>query len=325
VKATVNTAAGVVEWKDWPTPEPGPGQVRVRTACCGICATDLEMIAGWPRTGFPVVPGHEWSGVVEALGPGVDRALLGAPCVAENVLADGSEVGFEHPGGYGEYIVTEARNVRVLPAGFDLAAAALIEPLAVCVHGLKRLSLGECRSAVVIGDGPIGLLLLPLLKAARVERVCCIGGRPSRLALARGLGADCMVNYHEHGGDAAAAVRAALGCAPAGVIEASGSAKGMLTALDCAAAQARVLIIGDYGNRQDLVDWNTVLHKELTLAGSNASAGAWDEAVRLAVGGAVPLARLVTAVMPARRCAEAVELVRTARDVVKVVIDWRMK
>ena len=96
MKAIVNTAAGQVQWKDWPTPQPGPGQVRIRTAACGICATDLEMIAGWARTTFPCIPGHEWSGVVDAVGEGVDAKWLGQSCVAENVLADGGEVGFEH-------------------------------------------------------------------------------------------------------------------------------------------------------------------------------------------------------------------------------------
>ena len=86
MKAIVNTAPGRVEWQDCPMPEPGPGQVRIRTAACGVCATDLAMIAGWQRTGFPAIPGHEWSGMVDAVGPGVDCALLGKPCVAENVL-----------------------------------------------------------------------------------------------------------------------------------------------------------------------------------------------------------------------------------------------
>src|ERR1039458_955422 len=101
MNAIVNTGPGCLEWKVWPTPEPGPGQLRVRTAACGICATDLEMVAGWTRTGFPSIPGHEWAGVVDTVGRGVDGALAGKPCVAENVLTDGGEVGFEHPGGYG--------------------------------------------------------------------------------------------------------------------------------------------------------------------------------------------------------------------------------
>jgi len=316
MRAIVNSGPGVIEYCDLPQPEPGPGQVRVRTACCGICATDLEMIAGWARTGFPSVPGHEWSGVVDAVGPGVDTGLAGKPCVAENVLKDGGEVGFEHPGGYAEFLLTEAANVRVLPEGLDLATAALIEPLAVAVRGVGRLGAADRRSALVIGDGPVGLLIVALLHAGGVGGVVCLGGRPKRLALAAALGASSVGNYHE------AAVPA--NAAYANVIEASGSASGMTTALACAAPQGKVLVIGDYGNRQDQVNWNAVLLKELTLVGSNASAGAWDEAVRLAVSGTVPLAGLVSKRYPPDQAAEALASVRTSREVVKNLIDWRM-
>ena len=120
MKAIVNTGPGRLEWLDRPTPPPGNGQVRIRVCACAVCATDLAMIAGWERTGFPAVPGHEWSGVVDAVGPGADGALAGRACVAENVQADGGEVGFEHPGGYGQYLLTDAANVHPLPGDFPL-------------------------------------------------------------------------------------------------------------------------------------------------------------------------------------------------------------
>src|SRR5512140_1427907 len=152
MKALVNTGPGCLELRDWPTPEPGAGQVRIRTAGVGICATDLIMIAGWERTGHPAIPGHEWAGVVDAAGPGVNRKLVGRHCVAENVLSDGGEVGFEHPGGYGEYLVTEARNVQPLPDDFPLPVAALIEPLAVAVRAFRRMRVEDPSAALVFGD-----------------------------------------------------------------------------------------------------------------------------------------------------------------------------
>ena len=208
MKAIVNTAAGRIQWQDRPMPEPGPGQVRIRTAACGVCATDLQMIAGWQRTGFPAIPGHEWSGTVDSVGPEVDRGLLGRRCVAENVLADGGEVGFEHSGGYGQYFLTEAKNVHPLPDEFPPAVAALIEPLAVCVHSLRRLRLEDHGSALVLGDGPIGLLMLLLLKAEKVQRLALLGGRPSRLTLARELAGCAVLNYHEAGPELLKAVMA---------------------------------------------------------------------------------------------------------------------
>jgi threonine dehydrogenase-like Zn-dependent dehydrogenase len=356
MKAIVNTAPGKVQWQDRPMPEPGPGQVRIRTAACGVCVTDLAMIAGWQRTGFPAIPGHEWSGMVDCVGPGVDRALLGRHCVAENVLSDGGEVGFEHPGGYGQYFLTEANNVYPLPVDFPLAVAALIEPLAVCVHASRRLRLEDRRSALVLGDGPIGLLMLLLirtdaetsvafrsakergfrgakgdnptdidsriLKAMKVEHVALLGGRAARLSLAKDLAPCAVLNYHEAGPNVPKAILALPGAPFPTVIEASGSAAAMQAAMEVAPHGGKIVVMGDYGVSRAGFPWNQLLHRELELIGSNASAGAWPEAVRLALTGAVPLARLASRRLPAAAFAEALEMTRNSRDVVKVVMEW---
>jgi L-iditol 2-dehydrogenase len=321
MKAIVNTGDNRVEWKEWPKPDPGPAQVRIRTAFCGICATDLEMIGGWDRTGYPSIPGHEWSGVVDAVGEGVEQRLAGSVCVADNILSDGGEVGFEHPGGYGEYFLTEARNIRLLPADFPLDAAALIEPLAVCVRGMKRLKLDDRRSALVIGDGPLGLLFVSLLKLENVQNIVCAGGRPARLEMALSLDADRIVNYHD---DADIDSKMLGNSSFQTVIEASGAASGMKTALNFAARGGKILIIGDYGaNRADF-PWNMLLHNELELIGSNAGTDAWDEAVCLAVNCRVPLKQLISARFPAYEFSNALRMVLESREAVKIMLDWRI-
>jgi threonine dehydrogenase-like Zn-dependent dehydrogenase len=324
MKAIVNTGPGRLEMQDWPTPAPGPGQVRVRTAACGICATDLKMIAGWDRTGFPAIPGHEWSGIVDATGPGVDVGLVGRRCVAENVLTDGGEVGFEHPGGYAEFLITEARHVQPLPDGFPLAVAALIEPLAVSVRAVRRMRMADSSAALIFGDGPIGLILLMLLVQDGVREVMLVGGRPGRLELARELGAALTLNYHDVEGDLADAVKAAAGRTFPNTIEASGSASAAQACADAAANEGRVLIVGDYDQARAGFPWMRVLIGELEIIGSNASAGAWPEAVRLAIEGSLPLERLITQRLPADRFEEGVALVRSRRpDVIKVVLEWQ--
>ncbi len=318
MKAIVNTAPGQLEFQDLPTPEPHAGQVRIHTVACGICATDLEMIAGWERTGFPAVPGHEWSGTVDAVGQGVDATLVGRPCVAENVLADGGEVGFEHPGGYAECFLTEAANLQVLPDDFDLNAAALIEPLAVCVRGMNRLGEFDRGGPVlVIGDGPIGLILVMLLQHHGASQIVLTGGRDPRLALARQFGAARTVNYHTDRLDPSA------GRIPT-IIEASGNGAALNGALDLAAPQARILVLGDYGTTRADFPWNKLLHRELTVSGSNASADAWPAAVRLASEANLPLEKLVTHRLPAREFARGMELMRSRRaEVIKVILQWR--
>lgn len=317
MRAIVLVAPGRLEMREAPTPNPPQGHVRIRTAACGVCATDLAMIDGNPRVKPPAILGHEWAGTVDAVGPGVDGGLVGQRCVAENVLARGGEVGFEHPGGYGEFFVTEAANVQVLPATFPLVAAALNEPLAVCVRAMRRLGETGEGDALVLGDGPVGLLMLVLLKRAGVKKVVVAGGRKGRLRLARQLGAREAMDYHQGGKTTRYGYRFCT------VVEASGSAKGMHSAMNMVCRGGKVLVIGDYGQARADFPWNRLLHGELQLIGSNASAGAWPEAVRLATEPGFPLGRLVSACLPAERFAEAIDMVRSRRaDVVKVVMQW---
>jgi len=327
MKAAVNTGPGRLEFQEVATPIPGPRQVRIRTAACGICATDIEMIAGWDRTGFPSIPGHEWAGVVDTVGPGVDAGLVGRRCVAENVLSDGGEVGFEHPGGYGEYLITEADRLHLLSDDFPLSTATLIEPLAVCVRGLRRLETARGGDStgpfLVLGDGPIGLLITALLAEKRGNEVFLVGGRPQRLALARELDAIAVLDYHQAGDDPAEAIRSSFPEAFPAIVEVSGDPKALDTALDLAAPEGAILVLGDYAESRADFPWNHLLHQEITLVGSNASAGAWSEAVRIALNREIPLDRLITHCFPPERCSDAVELTRGPQPgLIKAIIQW---
>lgn len=320
MNAIVNTGPGRLDWQELPCPIPPPGWVRIRTRACGVCSTDLEMIAGWSRTGFPSVPGHEWSGVVDAVGPEVDEHLKGQSCVAENVLSDGGEVGFEHPGGYAECFLTEARHLHPLPDTMPPDVAALIEPLAVVVRACRRARLDAAVPVLIVGDGPIGLLMTLVLARRGFREVSLLGGRPHRLALAQDLGARATMNYHEAG--AGASLRKAFQKPFAVVVEASGSGAGADAALSLVAPAGRLLIIGSYGEAQARFQWNHVLLNEIELIGSNASAQAWFEAVRLAGELRADMAKLITHQFPASRFAEAIKLARGRSSAVKVLLRW---
>jgi 2-desacetyl-2-hydroxyethyl bacteriochlorophyllide A dehydrogenase len=323
MKAIVNTAPNHLEFQQLPLPQPGPGQVRIRTAACGICATDILMIAGWERTSFPAIPGHEWSGTVDAIGEGVDESLVGRRCVAENVLPSGGEVGFEHPGGYSQYFISEAANLYPLPDDFCMTTAALIEPLAVSLRGLKKLRLDDKSRALVIGDGPIGLLMVMLLQRAGIDQIIVVGGRDQRLVIAKESGASQVLNYHQIEGNLSARILQTAGKTFPLVVEASGSAAAMQASLTLTSVCGQILVLGDYGEARADFAWNHLLHRELEIIGSNASAGAWSDAVELTVEGELPLERLITHRLPAQRFAEGIELTRSRRaDVVKVVLEW---
>lgn len=322
MKAIVNIAPQKLAWQEIPIPAPGAGEVRIQTIACGICATDLQMIAGWERTSFPAVPGHEWAGRVDAVGPGGDAAIIGRNCVAENVLKDGGEVGFEHPGGYAEYVLTEAAKLHFLPDDFPMSVAALIEPLAVAVRGLRRLHIENQTAALVIGDGPIGLLMTLLLQRAGVADIAVVGGRGNRLDLAKTCGAGRTVNYHDFKEDFAGAMRKALGRSFPNVIEASGAATAVHAAITMTSACGKILIIGDYRDARAGFLWNDLLLKEIEVIGSNASAQAWPEAVRTAMEMQSALARLISNEFPAQHYVQAFDLIRNSREVNKIILRW---
>jgi 2-desacetyl-2-hydroxyethyl bacteriochlorophyllide A dehydrogenase len=317
MKAIANVGPGILELRDIPLPEPEAGQVRIRTAACAICATDLAMIAGWERTPFPAIPGHEWAGSVDALGAGVDAVWAGRHVVAENVWASGGEVGFEHAGGYAQYFITEAANLQLLPPGAPWARAALAEPLAVAVHALGRLGRDAPGPILICGDGPIGLLLLGLLRLAGRDDLVLAGGRAGRLALAARWGAAQIIDYHVR--DLRGQRTGSFGT----IVEASGSSAALEAALDIVRPGGRILVVGDYGQARASFSWNLLLHGEIHLLGSNASAGAWPEAVALLAGGGLPLEELITHRLPAERFAEAFTLMRS-RDsgAIKVLLEW---
>jgi threonine dehydrogenase-like Zn-dependent dehydrogenase len=300
-------SSDTVRLVEMPKPIPAPGQVRIRTAHCGICATDISIIHGSDRVAFPFVPGHEWSGRVDAAGRSGDEYLVGTRCVGSNILSDGLEVGFEYPGGYGEYFLTDASNVHVLPDSLDLLTSILIEPLAVCVRGFHRLKPEPDSPILIFGDGPIGLLMITLLRAYGYNSIVIIGGRSHRLAAARSLGANLTLSYHDsHTKNLADYITQEITSHenPAGkdtptarnadsrivknrksfpaIIEATGTPEAIRALWPLSGHDSRVLLMGDYQNVTEPVEWQMMLHKEISLIPSNASEGGWHEAIRVA-------------------------------------------
>ena len=331
---------GVIALDEIPLPEPAEGQVRIRTSCCGICATDLEMIAGWQRTPYPATPGHEWCGTVDAVGPGVPSDLVGRKCVGDNILACGNcevcrsgresrckspqEVGFELPGGYGEYFLTEAAKLRFPDADVPAATATLAEPLSVVLRGLGKLRNRPPNGATAIfGDGPIGLLAVAALRNRGVKRIMLVGGRKHKLALGHTFGAAETWSYKVPAAELAGRLRA---FAPAGLacgIEASGSASACEQLLRMMTVDGELLLLGDYGDASVEIRLNALLHKELHIAGSNTGRGAWDDAVALLNEQHEMLGRMVTHTFRASDYEAALKTVREKRDeCIKVALRW---
>jgi 2-desacetyl-2-hydroxyethyl bacteriochlorophyllide A dehydrogenase len=212
MRALVLTAPGQAEVRDVPSPEPGPGDVFVAVHRVGVCGTDQELFAGTMaylatrRATYPLRPGHEWSGVVQAVGAGVDQAWLGARVTGDTMLACGRcdrcrsrrahvcrdlvEVGISlgFDGALAEALCVPASSLFRLPEAVDDAAGALVEPggnawrAAAAVHAVPG------RRILVWGAGTVGLLAAAFARAAGAE-VHVVARRPERQALAMAMGA----------------------------------------------------------------------------------------------------------------------------------------
>jgi threonine dehydrogenase-like Zn-dependent dehydrogenase len=222
---------------------------------------------------------------------------------------------------------TQARLVHPLPRLLTLKQAALIEPMAVCVRGIRRLRVEDKASALIFGDGVIGLLLLILLVRDGLREVTVVGGRAQRLAKARELGARHVASYHDAADGSSAAlaalVRRVVGGGFANILEASGSSAALEAAFALGAMGGHMLLVGDYAHAQATVPWQRWLHSEYEVMSSNASAGAWPEAVRLAGELTSTLDPLVTHTVAIRDIHRGIELMRGRESgAIRVLIDW---
>jgi threonine dehydrogenase-like Zn-dependent dehydrogenase len=199
-------------------PEPGQGEVLVKTLACGICGSDLHMfhhcehvLANFKRGSIPiafddrqdVVFGHEYCGEILDHGPGSDKRLkVGTRvCSLPFVITPHAfhHIGFSnrYPGGYGEQMVLAEQMLVPVPGDLPADIAALTEPLTVAAHAVNRARMDGSEVPVVIGCGPIGLAIIAILKSRGIGPVVAADFSAGRRALAEKLGADVVVNPAE--------------------------------------------------------------------------------------------------------------------------------
>jgi threonine dehydrogenase-like Zn-dependent dehydrogenase len=318
-------------------PKPGPGEVLVAPAAVGICGSDLELLDGRRPADYvryPVVPGHEWAGRVVLAGPGVHGLEPGVPVVAEGVRSCGScercgegrtnlctgpyaETGFTHAGALAERVVVPAALVHRLAADRPIAAAALIEPAACVATGLLEVGAPRAGSRVaVVGDGPLGLLALALLRLSWPRELVLIGSRPRRVAYAPAFGATATVLREEV---AAAGIHRCFDL----VVDCTNVASGAATALSLARRAGTVLLLGISGAGAPAVDPDVVSLGHLRVQGVfAASRPAWQWLVSLYGAGLFDPSALVTHRFPLDEVDRAFEVLgdRSA-GALKVVVE----
>ncbi|TCC00464.1 Zn-dependent alcohol dehydrogenase [Micromonospora zingiberis] len=318
------------------SPEPpGPGQVRIDVAYTGICGTDLHIAHGAmdQRVRVPAVIGHEMSGRIVEVGAGVEGHRVGDPvtvmpldwcgeCPAcraghSHICHRLNFVGIDSPGSMQQSWTVPARILVPLPADLSLAHAALVEPTAVAVHDVRRSRLAAGEHAVVIGAGPVGLLIGTVAQATGAE-VTVLELDPRRRELAAELG---LSTVDPSAVDVAGYVQEVTGGAGAEVVfEVSGSAAGVRTATDLLAVRGRLVVVAIHPTPRE-VDLHRIFWRELEVIGVRVYEHAdYVEAVRLVHGGQVPADRLISRIVPLAEVAQAFQALAAGGDV-KVLVD----
>ncbi len=319
---------------------PGPGEVRLDVAFCGICGTDLHIFQGHmdQRVHIPQAIGHEMSGWVAELGQGVSGWQVGERVVVRPLAACGEcaacqrghrhicyrlkFLGIDTPGAFQTSWTVPADTLHRIPDGLPLDTAALIEPLAVACHDVRRGEVQPGEHVVVIGGGPIGMLVALVARQAGAQ-VLVSEVNPARLALARELGLDAV---HPQEADLPALVQERTGGAGAdAVFEVSGSQAGAAIMTLLARARGRLVVVAIFAFKPQ-VDLHRFFWRELSLVGARVyEPQDFDQAIDLAARGVLPLERLISARWPLGGLQSAFEQIESGADLMKVLIDVREK
>jgi len=317
---------------------PGLDEVRIHVAYCGVCGTDLHIFKGGmdKRVSIPQVIGHEMSGEIAEVGGNVrgwsvgDRVVVRPlhPCGNCPACRAGHAhicynlkfLGIDTPGAFQGSWTVPAHTLHRLPPNLPFDRAALIEPVAVACHDVR---LGEVKSGeevVVIGGGPIGLLIA-LVAASIKARVLVSEVNPFRRNLAREIGLEA-VNPREV--DLADLIGKRTGGAGTDVVfEVSGSAAGAATMTQLVRSRGRIVIVAIFGEAPK-VDLFRFFWRELRLRGARVyEAEDFDKAIALSASGALPLEHLISARQPLKDLQTVFEQIETSTDLMKVLIDTR--
>jgi len=309
-----------------PIPEPGDSDVLIKVMTSSICGTDIHIFRGEYLGNYPVIPGHEFSGVVKDVGSGVTRFKSGdrvavEPNIAcdncynclnnrQNFCVNWQAIGVSLPGGMAQYVTAPEKSV------FDIGEipyeyGAFMEPISCVLHGVERLAPELASSVVIFGAGPIGILLLQVLKLKGVSAVTVVDKNPDRAAFAQKKGADeTLTSLDDLKRDDFDAVVDATGVIPV-----------MSKALDYVRHGGKVLLFGVPPVGEEITfEAFQIFRKGLTILSSFTSLRNSYQALDFLKTGQLSLDGLVSHKLPLDDFQEGIALIEGGLDDVKKVM-----
>lgn len=315
---------------------PGPGEVQLAPAYVGICGTDLHIFHGDMdgRVEAPAVIGHEMSGRVVRVGPGVEGWQPGDAVTVMPLRWDGTcaacrngnrhicqhldFIGIDSPGAMQQRWTVPAAALVRLPGALPLDHAALVEPTAVAVHDVGRAGVRDGDRVVVIGGGPVGMLIALVARSAGAEvRIVEPNAHRRRIAEELGLSAWDVAD------DVAGLVTQWTNDAGADVaFEVSGAQGGVETAVAVLAVRGRLCLVAIHPQPRE-VNLHRFFWRELTLVGARLyDRTDFERAVELVADGTVPAAQLISRVLPLSDAPAAFEALEAGGDVMKILLEF---
>lgn len=298
---------GVVELVNIDAPVPGPDWARVRVRAVGICMTDFELIEGTIEAPHPLIPGHEWSGVVDAVGSSSDQAWIGRKVTGDNEITclecaycrrgewrrcpQYKQIGFQSHGAYAEYLMAPTRNLHELVENVSFEQGALLEPLGVGLAVAKMACSQVGSTAVVLGTGPIGLNCLAALKVSGAIRILCLELRKFRLEVAQSWGAAGV--YSDLGELNAAAAR----WHPEGtdiVVDTTGNLEIVRAGISMARFGGAFVLAGFCRHKSIEIEPDIIHLRNLRVLGAGNNCGFIGVAARCAAAGILSTEQMIT-------------------------------
>jgi len=315
MRAARLVSVGTMVLEEVARPVPGPGDLLVRVAACGICGSDRHMFRGEYPTALPVTLGHEFCGTVEAVGAGVTRLAPGTLITGDPNIACGhcvhcragrpnlcdslTAIGVFRDGGFADYVIVPQGQAIELPAALSPLHGAFSEPLACCLHGLDVARIRPGDTVAVLGGGVIGLIMVQLARLAGATRVVLSTRQRPRRALAEELGATHTVDAAQ---DVVAAIAGPGGLVPGGVdvvLECAGVAQTFRQGLALARRGGAVVVFGVMPRGEEVaVSPYDLLVNELRLESAWLNPHTHGRAAAMIGSGVLELDRLITRTIP---------------------------
>lgn len=339
MKAAVVKEFNKIEIEDRPVPQLGAEEALIRVTHMGICGSDLHIYEGKLAANYPIVPGHEFSGYLEAIQSDkydykVGQKVVAHPLTAcgacemcnvgrENACSEVSICGVHKAGGFAEFIKVPASKIYPLPDEMDLRLSALLEPLAVAVHDVRRSRIQIGQTAYIIGGGPIGILTAIVAKASGASKVVVGEFNDYRIGFMRDLGIDAVDRKQTSLKEVVDAATAGKGFDV--VFEDSGATAAYDDMIEAVKRGGTIMLIGMPAEKQP-VDITECAKRELNLIGCRIhSQSNYAAALEVMKSGEYneQFEKLITHTFPFDKIQEAMKFGLEDQEHIKIVLEMQ--